>query len=258
MNHLKNLKSKKKTFYIFSKTFRKASVIIAYYLDKLWVYPNQVTLFRVFVFWWISLFLFYSENYIMNIIWIFVIFLCYFFDLVDWDLARNHDKKSLVGKFLDENLDSVILNLIIFFFIIKFYDFWYDKIYVIWWCFALFWTIMSSKMTNFFENKFEISCTEWNSKIEEFLEDNKLDAISTFFYWLITPKTFLISLLSNFRYYLLFWIIFKQIHIAVWLFSIAINIRWVLLFIFIVFYYKSLSRDNHKTKIFQLLNKIKK
>ena len=70
---------------------RKISVVIAYYLNILHVSPQHVVFFRVFVFGGIAIYCFYSSNYIYNLIGLCFIVLYYIFDLVDGDLARNHN-----------------------------------------------------------------------------------------------------------------------------------------------------------------------
>lgn len=237
---------------------RKFSVIIAYYLNKLGIHPNHVVLFRVFIFWWISIFLFSSELYRYNLLWLFTIFLCYFFDLVDGDLARNYNMKTDLGKFLDEELDSFIVTWIVLSFAIKFYFLDYASLYVYGGMFALFGIIWSAKMTNMFQAIFDISCVSWNNLLEESIKKKNRDRLSEFFYQLVTPKNFLLSFFSNFRYYLLFWILSGYIHIAVLLFSIAINLRWIVLFIVVTKYYTFRDTGKPTLALFNAMKKLEK
>lgn len=251
-------KSKKITFSTMSRFLRKYSVVIAYYLHKIGIHPNQVVLFRVFVFWWLSVYLFFSELYIANLLWLVTIFLCYFLDLVDGDLARNHNMKTDYGKFLDEELDSVVVTWLVCTFAIKFYILWYPPEYILGGIFALFGIIWSSKMTNMYQARFNINCVSWNELVERSIEKKTRDPTSEFFYQLVTPKNFLLSFFSNFRYYLLFWILSWYIEIAVSLFALAINIRWVVLFISIAWYYSQRDAQQFTVQLFHDMQKLER
>ncbi len=213
---------------------------------------------RVFIFWWVSIYLFSSELYRCNVLWLFTIFLCYFFDLVDGDLARNHDMKTDLGKFLDEELDSFVVTWLVLSFAIKFYFLDYTSLYVYWGMFALFGIIWSAKMTNMFQGRFDINCVSWNSVLEERIKKKEWDTPSEFFYQLVTPKNFLLSFFSNFRYYLLFWILSWEIHIAVLLFAITINIRWILLFICVTKYYGFRDTGKPALALFKAMKELEK
>lgn len=193
------------------------------------------------------MYLLYSDLYLYNIAGIWTIFLCYFFDLVDGDLARNYNMKSDLWKFLDEELDSVVVTWLVLTFACKFYFWWYESIYVLWWIVALFGIVLSTKMTNMYQSRFWINCVWWHNDIEEALKKDDRDTMSEFIYQLVTPKNFFLSLLSNFRYYLLFWILSWYIHIAVLIFSFAITVRSIILFIAITQYYW--FRDSNHTTV---------
>ncbi len=236
---------------------RRFSVIIAHYCDRLCIFPNQITLFRVFILGSLSIFLFYSQSYVFNIIGLFVLLLSHFLDDVDGDLARNHDKKSELGKFLDGNLDAVLLNVIILTFVLKIFFEWDSDILVLWGFFALFGVIMSTKMTAMFQASFDIDCVEGNEKIEQHLGTQPFDRMSTFIYGLLTPKTFLLWLFSNFRYYLLVGVVFQIMPLCIGLYALAINMRWILLFISLAFFYKGLGKTR-KLSLFSLFDILRK
>ncbi len=164
-------KTKKIDFDSFTIFLRKYSVITAHFCNYLWLTPNEVTVMRVIIFWVWSCILLFLENYWLNILWLLFLFLYYFFDLVDWDLARNYNKKTLLWKFLDENLDAFILNFIIFTLSLKILIFNYGDIYVIWGLLALFWSILWTKMWNIIENNFSISCVEGNKS--DVIDENR-------------------------------------------------------------------------------------
>jgi phosphatidylglycerophosphate synthase len=247
--------SKKRQFSFVTITMRKWSVVVAYYLSKIGITALQVLFFCVIVFWGGSLFFFYSNNYIYNFIGLFLIALCHFLDQVDGDLARNHDKVTKVWGFLDGNFDAVVLNSIIFTFTLKFLNNDIDSMYVIAGFSILFGTIFSSKMTALFDNHFHIGCGMGSDRIEEYIKTKKLDWRSNFMYRLITPKWFPFSFLSNFRDYLLLGVLCDGMPIAILGFAIAINIRWIALFIMTALYYHGIDRNYHgKIAIFYLLN----
>lgn len=246
-------KTQKKQFSFFTIFLRKFSVIIAYYLNQIGVVPHQVLFFRIFVFGGLSLFFFYSNNYLYNLIGLFFISLCYFFDLVDGDLARNYDKVTRVWGFLDWNFDALILNSIILTFTLKFLNNGDNPIFIIAGIMILFGTIFSSKMTELFRHRFNINCGQWSKIIEDYLKNNTLDKLSIFFYWLITPKWFILDLLSNFKQYLLIGIIFNIMPFTILGFAIAINLRWLILFVMAAFYYHGIAKENRKIQIFNLM-----
>jgi phosphatidylglycerophosphate synthase len=254
--HIKQ--TQKRQFSFVTLFLRKWSVVVAYYLNKVGITPHQVLFFRVIFFGWGSLPLFYSENYIYNLIGLFLITLCYFFDLVDGDLARNHDQVTPLWGFLDGNFDAIVLNSIILTFTLKFYNHWYESLYVMAWTIILYGTIFSSKMTELFQNHFKIGCGQWSDIIENFLRDHTFDRRSVFFYRLITPKGFPFSLLSNFRDYLLVGILFHAMPYAILGFAIAINIRWILLFIMVACYYRWISTDTGRIELFRLMKQSEK
>lgn len=251
-------KSQKRQFAPLNIFLRKISVIVAYYLNKLGITPHQVLFFRVFVFGWVSLYFFSQDEYISGLIGLFFIILCHFFDLVDGDLARNHDQKTKMGWFLDQNFDTIVLNAVILTFILRFYLLDYPPLYTIAGIVILFGTILSTKMTEVFQNHFSINCGQGSDVIEEYLKIEKLDSVSVFFYRLITPKGLPFSLLSNFRDYLFFGIILDAMPLALLGFAVAINIRWICLFIIVALYYRWTDKNTHTISLFPLLQKSEK
>ncbi len=251
-------KTQKKTFSQTALFLRKFSVIVAHYLNMVWINPNQVVLFRVFVFGGLSMWLFFSASYMYNVLWIGTIFLCYFFDLVDGDLARNYNKKTDQGKFLDEELDSVVVTSLVLTFALKFYFMGYEPLYVVGGITALFGIIGSSKMTNFFQGRFNTNCVGGNDVIEQTTQAKSWDLRSEFFYQLVTPKHVLMTLFSNFRYYLLIGVVTNSMHIAVLLYAIAINLRWMMLFICVWWYYTNRAWSERNVKLFEAMKAIER
>lgn len=162
-------KSAKRQFPLLSRILRKYSVIVAYYLNKMGITPLQVLFFRVFVFGGLSLFCFYSTDYTYNILGLVLIALCYFFDMVDGDLARNHDQVTKLGWFLDANFDAVVVNSIVLTFTLKFLGAGEDQIFIIAGIMILYGTIFSSKMTELFLNHFSVGCGQGSDVIEDYL-----------------------------------------------------------------------------------------
>lgn len=230
---------------------RKFSVHVAKYLHDRWVEPHQVVYGRTILLWVSSLYLLYQNNYLLQICWLIFIVLNSFFDMVDGDMARNYDKKTAYGGFLDEWLDGVLLNTVIFTFCIKFILQWYESTYIIWAAAALFWIIWSTKINRILEYEFWINCISGNNQIEAVVKEKRFGRMSTLFYEFMTPKNLFLSLFSNFRYYLLFWIIFQYIHLAVLIYWIAINIRWIVLFIALARYYKGVTLPTRSIYLFE-------
>jgi phosphatidylglycerophosphate synthase len=231
-------KTKKNTHSKVSLFLRKYSVIRAHYFIKRWIEPHQIVLGRTVIFWWLSLYFFYQDLYIYHVAWLLTVFLNSFFDMIDGDMARNYNKKTDLWKFLDEWLDGVFLNSLILLFLLKFFLAWFQAIYIVWWIIALFGIIWSTKMTLYIELYFWINCISWHQQVEIDKKNNTWDFISIFLYELITPKYFFLSLFSNFRYYLLIWMLCQQMPLALLIYWIAINIRWISLFIALSYFYK--------------------
>ncbi|NCU42149.1 MAG: CDP-alcohol phosphatidyltransferase family protein, partial [Candidatus Moranbacteria bacterium] len=103
------IKSQKKNFLKTTKILRFFSVRNARFLNELNITPNQVTFFRFFVLGIFGAYFFYLGGYLFNIIGLMLLFLNFYFDLVDGDLARNYDKKTKLGGFLEELLDPILL-----------------------------------------------------------------------------------------------------------------------------------------------------
>lgn len=258
MEKTKIMPTQKKTYVKSALFLRRFSVIVAHYLNMMGVYPNQVVLFRVFVFGGAAMALFFQESYVLNLCGLGMIFLCYFFDLVDGDLARNYNKKTDQWKFLDEELDSVVVMSLVLTFALKFSFGGYETIYVLAWYLALYGIIGSSKMTNFFKWRFDVNCVGGHDKIESASKLKERDRWSEFFYQLTTPKNFLLSLFSNFRYFLLVGVLTNHMEIAVLLFAIAINIRWILLFIAVGWFYTHRDWPERKVKLFAVMKEIER
>ncbi len=246
-------KTEKTDFSLPIQIMRKSSVVLAYHLDKFWIYPNQVTIFRFVIFGlWASLLLF-SDNYFLNLLSIIFLVINMFFDLVDGDLARNHDKKSELGKFLDENMDAIILNTILLSLTLKFFLLG-NTIGLIWWIFSLYWLIFSSRMGEYFMYTYKINCVESNPELEKAFTkwNKKIDFISYYFKELLVPKNLLLSLHSNFRNYLIIGVVFNIMPICLAIFGFFISLRWFVLFIL-----SSLAmKDKNRLYIIKILKKI--
>jgi len=227
-------KSKKIDFDFVVLMLRKTSVYFACFLNKLKVTPNQVTIFRFFIFGIGAAYCFYKGTYLFNIVGLILLFLNFYLDLVDGDLARNYDKKSKLGKFLEDLLDPLLLIIIIL--SLVFNLFVNNNVYKYFGLLCLFGQIFSLKMSLYFQYNFNINCVEGNNLLESNLKGKKLSLFEFFVRELITPKNFFISLFSNFRYYLVVGVLFNLMPLSFLLYSIAINIRWITLSIFLLIF----------------------
>lgn len=251
-------KTQKRHFNFETIVLRKFSIRIAYGLSKLGITALQVLFFRIFALGGGSLFFFYAEDYSYNLIGLGLIAACYVLDLVDGDLARNYDRVTKVGGFLDGNFDAVILNSIILTFTFKFLLGGEPAWYVASGIGILFGTIFSSKMTEHFQNKFRIDCGQGSDAVEEYLKTGTLDFRSRFFYGLITPKGYPMNWLSNFRDYLLVGILFGIMPYVMAAFAIAINFRWIALFGMLGTYYAGIDSENRSVKLFEIFKQSEK
>lgn len=103
-----------------------------------------------------------------------------------------------------------------------------------------------------------MNCVGGHDKIESASKLKERDRWSEFFYQLTTPKNFLLSLFSNFRYFLLVGVLTNHMEIAVLLFAIAINIRWILLFIAVGWFYTHRDWPERKVKLFAVMKEIER
>lgn len=225
-------KSKKKDFDFITILLRKLSVYSASFLNKMSINPNQVTIFRFIFFGVGGAYCFYIGTHVFNIIGVAALLLNYYFDLVDGDLARNYNKKSKLGKFLEELLDPILLCIVIFSIALNLFT--NDNIYKYFGLVCLFGQIFSFKMSQYFQYNYNINCVEGSDLLESNLKGKRLDAFSFFIQELVTPKNLLISLFCNFRYYLITGALLGIMPLTISLYAVAINIRWIVLSVFLI------------------------
>lgn len=246
-------KTKKIEFDHLVKILRKSSVYVADFLNKFNIHPNQVTVGRFFIFVIPALICFYIGNYFLNFLGILLLFFNFYFDLVDGDLARNYNKKSKLGPYLENLIDPLVLNLVILTIILNLIQIDSNYIYIGLFCF--FGQKFSSDMTNLFKYRFSIDCVEGSLIIEKSIK--KFNIFENFLINLITPKNFFLSFFSNFRYYLVLGSIFNVIPLALFIYTIAINLRWIILDIYLVLYYSS-KKIKKLDSIFLMLKELEK
>jgi phosphatidylglycerophosphate synthase len=87
----------------------RLAYLIAEYLAKTGVTPNQVTIFRFVVSWPAVLYLFSRGEYLSNLWGLLIYVLLVPLDWVDGHLARLTHRASPLGKFLDDTLDRILL-----------------------------------------------------------------------------------------------------------------------------------------------------
>ncbi|MDP2947697.1 MAG: CDP-alcohol phosphatidyltransferase family protein [Nanoarchaeota archaeon] len=236
-----DIKTKKIEFDMVTRFLRRSSVITAYMLNKLSVSPNCVTIGRFVLLGLPAFYCFYLGTYFWNIFGLCLLILESYFDLVDGDLARQANKESKLGVFLENQVDSLALNILILAITLNFYMI--DSLYVLAGIFCLFGQIFSGSITRLLKDKFNLDCVEGNPILETVLIKNNYNVWEKFIVELITPKNFFMSLFSTFRYFLILGVFLNILPIMVLLYTIAINLRWIFLTIFLAIYYSKLKTE---------------
>ena len=219
------------------RSLRRFSVIVADTAFKLHLRPNQITLFRFFVFGGAAAAFLFFGGYTNNVIALVFVALGFFFDLVDGDLARRHNMKSNYGAQLEANLDSILLSILILSIatnaVMSHSNLAFVGIIV------FFSQIFSMHFSDLLKSKFDIDCVESNPRIEKLRKDNQVSFKNRFIIELMAPKNFAYSLFSNFRYYLVVGIFTNHLHQALLMYSVMLTLRWIILLLVTLKYAKS-------------------
>jgi len=100
---------------VFLDKFRRyVADLLATLFAKTPITPNQLTLGRFFIAAPVSIYLFSRGDYVLNVIGLFSYISLSILDFVDGALARKTNRSSDVGKFLDDNLDRMLMLMVIF------------------------------------------------------------------------------------------------------------------------------------------------
>lgn len=251
----KKLKSTKKQFDGVVIIMRKLSIIIADILNKINVHPNVVSVLR-FVFFAIPAFVcFYFGGYIFNLIGLGLLIVNFFFDLVDGDLARLSKKMSKLGVFLEDTIDPVVLNSILFAIGLNLIGEG-NMFYIIWVLVCFYGQVFSTRSTLIIAARYDIDCIKSSPELEEKIKNAKLSLIERFVLQLMTPRNTFFTLFSQFKYFLIIGVIFDIIPIVFIIYTVLINFRWLSLQFFLFYLY---SKDKHrKDSLANILLEIKK
>ncbi len=223
---------------------RNLTTSVAGQLNAIGVSPNGVTISRFFIFVCGAVVCFFIGGYFYNLLGLFLMLGSAFFDLVDGEIARNFNKKTKLGEILDEYLDIVSINLILLAITINLFSSENPLRYFA--LFAIVGQILSVEISRFYENKFGITCVKTQfSDNELMVNKNRVDLASNILIELLSPSHIFSLLFSTMKYYLISGILFGILPITIAFYSIAINFRWIILFIALCRYY-SIPTDKKK------------
>lgn len=231
---------------------RYFSVTVAEACNALGISPNFVTVSRFFIFGCGSATFFFIGGYQYNLLGLSLLFLNFFFDLVDGDLARNFNKKTKLGGILDGYLDAVLINLILI--SISLNLFFSENPLRYFSLLAISGQALSAEVARIYQDRFGISCIAILPEIELMLKKNKVDLASNILIELLSPRYIFSSIFSTVRYYLIVGILFGLLPLAMAVYSIAINFRWITLFIALCVYYS--TKSEKKNYLFKTLETI--
>jgi phosphatidylglycerophosphate synthase len=242
------MQSEKKDLDMQVKLLRQFSVRLADVAYQLHLKPNHITLFRFFIFGIGAAICLFFGGYLLNILALLLIFLSFLGDLVDGDLARRHDLKTSLGAALEENLDSVLLSILVLAISLNLYS--HHNPNAVAGFFCLFAQTFSKYYTSVFKQRFQIDCVESHPLLERYRSKKETDNYTKFHGELLAPKNPVLSLFSNFRYYLVIGVLTNHLPESFSVYTAMLNLRWVMLLFLTVSY----SRPNHKPrKIFEIL-----
>jgi len=234
---------------------RSLSTGVAEILNAFGISPNVVTISRFFIFVFPALICFFIGGYFYNFLALFLILVSSFFDLVDGDLARNFNKKTKMGKILDKYLDMISINLILVAIAANLFSSENPLRYFS--LFAISGQALSSEISKFYEDKFGISCSKTLSANSELmLNKNRVDSASNILIELLSPSHIFSLLFSTIKYHLIIGILLGILPVMMVFYSIAINFRWITLFIALCVYYSTTSEK--KKYLFKTLESIER
>lgn len=217
---------------------------VAKIFNTIGISPNAVTISRFFIFVCPAVIFFFIGGYFYNLLGLFLMLTSVFFDLVDGDMARNFNKKTKLGEILDKYFDIISINLILSAITINLFSSENPLRYFS--LFAIVGQTLSTEVSKFYEDKFGITCGKiLSSDIELMVNKNRVDLASNILIELLSPSHIFSLLFSTMKYYLIAGILFGILPITITLYSIAINFRWITLFIVLWRYY-SIATDKKK------------
>lgn len=215
---------------------RSMSVGVAKILNSIGISPNAVTVSRFFIFVCGAVVCFFIGGYFYNFLGLLLMLGSAFFDLVDGDLARNFNKKTKLGAILDTYFDIISINLILTAITLNLFSSENPLRYFS--LFAIVGQVLSTEISKFYEDSFGITCVKIKSPdIERMVNNNRVDPASNILIELLSPSNFFSLLFSTMKYYLIAGILFGILPITIAIYSIAINFRWMTLFIVLCRYY---------------------
>lgn len=245
------MKSEKKDLDEQVKFLRRLSVKIADLAYQIGIKPNQITLFRFFVLGGSATVLLCFNNMFFNLAAVLLLFANFMLDLVDGDLARRHNLKSQLGGALEENLDSLLLSLLVLAISISMYI--SNSPIAVAGLVCLFAQIFSKHYTDLYKQRFDIDCVESNPALEVIRNNGNVSTWTRIFIELLAPKNIIFSLFSNFRYFLLVGVVLNRLPESFLAYTIAINIRWIMLLLLTILYASGRKAD---LEIMQVLSRL--
>ncbi|MFH0814991.1 MAG: CDP-alcohol phosphatidyltransferase family protein [Candidatus Falkowbacteria bacterium] len=209
----------------------------AKWLATLGVTPNQITLFNFLVLTPVISYFFIRGGYLENLIAFGFIFVYMIFDLCDGMVARLRSLQSGFGQTLDSSLDRIFQGVLFISVICGVVLTSANWRWAIPGMLLLFGQGMANCMGLEFEKRFGF---DGYSGLPTFNEKFKLGGVVTlvdkFLKNIIVPHNFWYILIFTCRYQFFLGILFDQLGIFLIVFAIAINIRWIVLYLLLMRY----------------------
>lgn len=220
---------------LMTRRLRYLSLNVAKICNKLRISPNFLTITRFFILGCGAAILLFLGGYFYNLLALIFLLTNFFFDLVDGDLARNFGKKTKLGSFLDEYLDTIVINLVLLGITMNLFSSDNPLKYLS--LIAISGQALSAKVADIYKEKFGISCVTLHPKFA--IQRKKIDKTSVVLIELLSPRHIYFSIFSTVRYYLILGILFNILPLTISVYAIAINLRWITLFIALCLYYSA-------------------
>jgi len=215
---------------------RKIAIVIAGWLEKTNISPNQVTVLNFIIFTPPIIWCVLQGEYIYNLIAICLILIDSVFDLVDGILARLRGTSSKYGQQLDRNFDVFFQLMLFMGLIVGTVKATGDSSLFVWGLILVSGQAMANWIGIIYEYDFGFHICRGSQTFREHIAAEKVGYLDSYISNLIVPHNIFYIIFFTARYVLLVGILIDEVAFFIIYYSIAINIRWIsMLVMYIVF-----------------------
>lgn len=222
---------------VFVPFLRRLAEVVARVLSKTFITPNQVTVGSFLAFVPAIGYLFARGTYVDNVLALVLIGVTLIFDLSDGMLARLTGKSSTYGAYLDASLDKIFQYMILATIPCGVFRITDEPRWLVVGIVLLSAQAMADFVGARYEKEFGFDAYSGSMRFQELV--NALpDAswVDRFFANLIVPCHRLFIALFTIRYWLIFAIIFNQMHYFLIIGAVVLSVRWLLIwFMYLMF-----------------------